>query len=90
MNRWLLLLAALLVACSPKKDTLPNLPAVKPTHNRIIVYQIMVRLFGNKLSVNKRFGTMAPKALNGLTLATVTRALSATCEKMPVAYCFLC
>ncbi|GIV35821.1 MAG: alpha-amylase [Cyclobacteriaceae bacterium] len=59
MNRWLLLLAALLVACSPKKDTLPNLPPVKPTHNRIIVYQLMVRLFGNKLSVNKRFGTMA-------------------------------
>jgi glycosidase len=49
----------LLAACLPKKETIPNLPPVHNQTNRVVIYQLMVRLFGNKLTVNKPFGTLA-------------------------------
>lgn len=46
-------------SCVRQKEAIPNLPAMKVSDNRVIIYQIMVRLFGNKHTNNKRFGTLA-------------------------------
>lgn len=60
MIRWIIIfLLFSFTGCVRKKETIPQLPAVKSSHDRIIIYQIMVRLFGNKQTVNKRFGTLA-------------------------------
>ncbi len=48
-----------LISCARQKETIPVLPEVPASDKRIVIYQVMVRLFGNKQSANKRFGTLA-------------------------------
>ncbi len=58
MIRRLFISAYLLAACSSPKENIPDLPPVKTASNRVVIYQLLVRLFGNKLSVNKPFGSI--------------------------------
>jgi len=59
MYRFTLILAILALAgCSQKKEEIPPLPTMQTSSGKIIVYQIMTRLFGNKEMVNMPYGTL--------------------------------
>ena len=47
-----------LFACSQQKEQIPTPPLVNESTNKIVVYQIMTRLFGNQQTTNKPFGTI--------------------------------
>jgi glycosidase len=52
----LVVLAA--VSCSRKKEEIPPVPVMENESGKIIVYQLMTRLFGNKETLNKPYGTL--------------------------------
>lgn len=59
MYRFTLILAILaLSGCGQKKEEIPPLPTMQTASQKIIVYQLMTRLFGNKETVNKPYGTL--------------------------------
>src|SRR5690606_9214606 len=43
------------VACTKKDDSARNM---QKTPKKLVIYQVMTRLFGNKVSANKPFGTI--------------------------------
>jgi glycosidase len=47
----------LLICCTAQKEKIPPLAMNKPT-GKPIIYQMMTRLFGNKQTTNKAFGTI--------------------------------
>ncbi len=60
-NRFLVLtfVAAVLGSCSSPKERIPDqMPTSNSSTNRIVIYQMMTRLFGNTATTNKRFGTL--------------------------------
>lgn len=59
MLRFTLILVVLVaVSCGRKKEEIPPVPVMKSEPRKIIVYQLMTRLFGNKETVNKTHGTV--------------------------------
>lgn len=59
MYRFTLILAILsLSGCGQKKEEIPPLPTMQKSSGKIIVYQVMTRLFGNKVTLNKPYGTL--------------------------------
>jgi len=59
MLRFTLILVVLTaISCSRKKEEIPPVPVMKSESKKIIVYQLMTRLFGNKETVNKTYGTL--------------------------------
>lgn len=54
----LLFFLAMIKGCSPRQERIPPSPDPIRTDSKLIVYQLTVRLFGNKTSVNKSFGTI--------------------------------
>ncbi len=44
--------------CSSPKEKIPPVPTMKPSGNKIVIYQMMTRLFGNIKSLNKPYGTL--------------------------------
>jgi glycosidase len=50
-------LSILLLCCSAPKEKIPPNPMDKQT-GKIVIYQMMTRLFGNKITVNKPYGTV--------------------------------
>ncbi len=51
-------LILILAQCSPPKEKIPPAEPMKTASGKVVVYQVMTRLFGNKKSVNKPFGTI--------------------------------
>jgi glycosidase len=51
-------LCILLVGCTPQKEKIPPVPNMQTTSDKVIIYQLMTRLFGNQKSVNKPYGTL--------------------------------
>lgn len=53
---------AMLASCSPKVQTSPNMDSKnveeKIKDNKLVIYQMMVRLFGNKDQTNKHYGSI--------------------------------
>jgi len=49
----------LALACTPGKEKIPDLPTMTTQPKKIVLYQAMVRLFGNQHSANKAWGTIA-------------------------------
>lgn len=48
----------LAVACAPKKEKIPDqMPAENTSSQKLIIYQMMTRLFGNTNNTNKMYGT---------------------------------
>jgi glycosidase len=47
----------LIFSCSAPKEQIPPVENVKQSSGKIIIYQMMTRLFGNKLATNKTYGT---------------------------------
>lgn len=50
-------LVFLLTCCTAQKEKIPASPAMEK-RSKIIIYQMLTRLFGNKVSVNKPYGTI--------------------------------
>jgi glycosidase len=53
----LLLATALLYSCSQPKDKFPPETSMEKNSGKIVIYQMMTRLFGNKVATNKTYGT---------------------------------
>ncbi|MBL7852124.1 MAG: alpha-amylase, partial [Cyclobacteriaceae bacterium] len=79
----LLVVFTLLTACSPSREKIPPVPEIKPDSSKLIIYQVMTRLFGNNITTNKPFGTIqengvgkfnhfTPRALSGIKEMGVT------------------
>lgn len=51
-------LCILLIGCAPQKEKIPPVPAMQQANSKVIVYQLMTRLFGNQKTVNKPYGTL--------------------------------
>jgi glycosidase len=56
---WLFLVTGLLVSCTTPKERIPPLETMQRSSGKIIIYQMMTRLFGNKIALNKPYGTIA-------------------------------
>jgi len=52
-------LCILLIGCTPQKEKIPPIPAMQQASNKVVIYQMMTRLFGNKTTLNKPYGTLA-------------------------------
>src|SRR5687768_12463653 len=48
----------LLTCCSAQKEKIPPLNGMQKSSSKVIVYQMMTRLFGNKNTTNKTYGTI--------------------------------
>src|SRR6187551_573562 len=53
-----LAVVSLLNSCSQPKEKIPPVTTMEKSSGKMVVYQIMTRLFGNKTSTNKTFGTI--------------------------------
>ena len=53
----LLVTAVVCTYCSPKKEKIPPV-TMEGSSGKVIIYQIMTRLFGNKVTTNKPYGTI--------------------------------
>jgi glycosidase len=59
MPRFTFIFVLLLVAgCQQRKEEIPPMPVTQPSSGKVIVYQLLVRLFGNKETTNKPYGTL--------------------------------
>jgi glycosidase len=52
------LLAAAVMACSSPKEKIPETPTMPGKSEKMVVYQMMTRLFGNTNATNKPYGTI--------------------------------
>src|SRR5688572_17657061 len=50
-------LVVFVLSCSAPKERIPSTETMKKSSGKIIIYQMMTRLFGNKTATNKTFGT---------------------------------
>jgi glycosidase len=53
-----LLLIFFTLGCSPPKEKIPDVPPMQSKAKKIVIYQMMTRLFGNTKTINKPFGTL--------------------------------
>lgn len=57
-SRILLLALVLVLACTPPKTKIPEtMPPSNAAKEKVVIYQMMTRLFGNTKTTNKKFGT---------------------------------
>ena len=76
MNKATLLLFVLL-GCSPAKEKIPPPMSIEASSGKMVVYQVMTRLFGNKVTTNKTFGSKEENGvgkfidINGLALESI-------------------
>jgi glycosidase len=54
----LLTLSCLLLSCTAPTEKIPPTDLMQKTSGKIVIYQMMTRLFGNKTAVNKPHGTL--------------------------------
>src|SRR6478736_4971080 len=48
----------LIFSCSSPKEKIPYVPVMQSNATKIVIYQMMTRLFGNQTTVNKPYGTI--------------------------------
>lgn len=53
-----LALIFLLICCTAKKEKIPPVNAMQKPTGKMVIYQLMTRLFGNKTLVNNPYGTL--------------------------------
>ena len=58
LSTTVLILCLMLWQCAPPKEKIPPVPKMKTTGNKVVIYQMMTRLFGNIKTLNKPFGTL--------------------------------
>ncbi len=54
----LILIIIVLLGCTGPKEKIPDTPPMTKNSGKIIIYQLMTRLFGNQKAVNKLYGTL--------------------------------
>src|SRR5262245_18271506 len=47
-----------LLRCSLPKEKIPPVPDMMSSGNKIVIYQLLTRLFGNTKAVNRPYGTL--------------------------------
>lgn len=52
------LLVAMVLACATPKEKIPDTPTMPGKSEKMVVYQLMTRLFGNTNTTNKPYGTI--------------------------------
>lgn len=52
-------LICIALSCSAPKEKIPPLQTMQKPQGKIVIYQLMTRLFGNKVATNKTYGTIA-------------------------------
>ncbi|MBT1701816.1 alpha-amylase family protein [Fulvivirgaceae bacterium PWU20] len=58
MRKIILSLCVVLLACSSHKEKKETATVMNKSSDKVIIYQLMTRLFGNKATVNKQYGTI--------------------------------
>src|SRR6478735_548930 len=48
----------LIFSCSSPKQKIPDVPVMQSSAKKIVIYQMMTRLFGNQTTLNKPYGTI--------------------------------
>lgn len=71
------------VGCTSREDKTPQETQMQKAPGKVVIYQMMTRLFGNKVSVNKPYGTLAENGVgkfNDINVAALKsiRELGAT------------
>ena len=67
----------LVLGCAQQREKIPPVPAMENEPKKMVVYQMMTRLFGNKTAFNKPHGTLAENGVgkfndvNGLALRSL-------------------
>src|SRR5260221_9330933 len=51
-------LLILVLGCTSPKEKIPDVPMMQSKAKKIVIYQMMIRLFGNQKTLNKPFGTL--------------------------------
>jgi glycosidase len=75
----------LLISCSTSKEKIPSEPYMETISNeKIIVYQIMTRLFGNKVTTNKTYGTIEENGVGKFN--DINDAALASIKKMGITH----
>ncbi len=54
----LLITAVLILRCAPGREKIPPVPESPSVQTKLVIYQMMTRLFGNTTANNKPFGTI--------------------------------
>lgn len=58
-NLVLFLIIVILGSCTSPKERIPDtMPATQSTSSKLVIYQMMTRLFGNTNTTNKKYGTL--------------------------------
>jgi glycosidase len=57
--KYAIILLFILSACSLPKEKIPPVAVMEKTSGKIVIYQMMPRLFGNKKNMNTPYGTLA-------------------------------
>jgi glycosidase len=53
-----LFITCFIFSCSSPKEKIPDVPLMQSKGKKIVIYQMMVRLFGNQKTTNKIYGTL--------------------------------
>jgi glycosidase len=53
-----LIILVFITCCSSQKEKIPPPEAMQKSTGKVVIYQMMTRLFGNKTAVNKTYGTI--------------------------------
>jgi glycosidase len=62
-----------LVSCGPgRRERIPPMPELTSPREKIVIYQVMTRLFGNTVTTNKPFGTRDENGVGKFNDFTVT------------------
>src|SRR5690242_10044047 len=62
-----------LVSCGPgRRERIPPMPELTPTHEKVVIYQVMTRLFGNSMTTNKPYGTREENGVGKFNDFTIT------------------
>ncbi|HTJ50332.1 MAG TPA: alpha-amylase family glycosyl hydrolase [Cyclobacteriaceae bacterium] len=54
----LLVIAVVCTFCAPQKEKIPPVTTMEESTGKVIIYQVMTRLFGNTTTTNKPYGTI--------------------------------
>ncbi|MBL7835183.1 MAG: alpha-amylase [Cyclobacteriaceae bacterium] len=71
------LLCIIVFGCARQAEKIPPVPPMKNKPTKMVVYQMMTRLFGNKTALNKPYGTLAENGvgkfndINGVALRSI-------------------
>ncbi len=61
------LLFFLVTACTQEKEKIPPLPIADEPERKLVIYQVMTRLFGNTNTTNKTYGTLQENGVGKFT-----------------------